>query len=882
MREDSPTGPSSEAGKGPDRVQMYGVAEDGSTFIQVAGDQYILHLPPPPPPAAECTLPADTAAFSGREQELDTIVSAVTGAVESGRVVAVHSIDGMPGVGKTALAIRVGYHVREHFPDRQLFINLNAHTPGVEPTDPADALASLLTADGVDARYLPADLQGRAAMWRNRMAGKRVLLILDNATGSAQVEPLLPGAAGCLVLVTSRRYLGDLSTTVVSIILDVLPPEDAKQMFRLLAGREISDDGKLLELVALCGHLPLAISLLARVFNRHASWNLDQLLKETREKLLTVKAENRSVAATFGLSYQNLDVSRQHFFRYLGLHPGIEIDPYAAAALTGLPLDQSAEYLELLHNDSLLSEPTYQRYRMHDLIREYARNLVNAEEPGAERDLAVERLLDYYQYSAQAADRHLARYTRPAPVAEVPIPTWMSIPEFRSWHEAQDWMTVERSNLLACINYASSHDDHARVIGLTAVTAAHLRSDGPWTQAEILHSKAAVAARQLGDRLSEANALNDLGIRGLAGDYPGAADALDHAISIYRDLRDRLGEANALCQMGAVHILKSEFSEAADAIDYALDIYREIGDRPGQAQALDYLGVVRYVTGKFAEAATALNQALGISVELNDKQGQAQALNYLGVVRLLTGDYPEATHLLEQARSIYRALGLQVGHAQALNVLGVVQQRTGDYTGSEKSLDEAQHIYQELGDRLGQAHVLTDLGTVRRLTGQYEPAARVIEVAMGIYRDLGDRNGEGNALSQLGVVQILTGEYEGAAQALQEALSICRHVGNKDGEAEVLNHTGMLHLARGDVEQALRNHRSALEVAQAIESPIEEARALEGIGKCARAEGDTQRASDAFKKALRIFRDIGAADATRLEAEMNSGQPDRSRSSLSE
>jgi hypothetical protein len=241
----------------------------------------------------------------------------------------------------------------------------------------------LLAADGLDPRYLPESLDGRAAIWRDRMAGKRVLLILDNAASSDQVAPLLPGAAGCLVLVTSRRYLGGLPSAPVPVPLDVLSPDEAKEMFISLAARAGSERAKVAKLVTLCGCLPLAISLLASVFHRHQTWTMEYLIAETQARVLTLTAENRnnrSVAAAFELSYQYLAARQQRFFRHLGLNPGDDIDPYAAAALTGLPLEETRVLLDELHGDRLLNEPAPGRYRMHNLIHEYARALAAADE----------------------------------------------------------------------------------------------------------------------------------------------------------------------------------------------------------------------------------------------------------------------------------------------------------------------------------------------------------------------------------------------------------------------------------------------------------------------------------------------------------------------
>ncbi|MEO7193628.1 MAG: tetratricopeptide repeat protein [Pseudonocardiaceae bacterium] len=524
---------------------MSGTSHDSSTFNQVAGDQVNIHLPPAPPSPALCTLPADIAAFTGRGKELHDITAAVTVAAEAGRVVAIHAIDGMPGVGKTALAVHVGHRLVDRFPDRQLFLDLRAHTPGQEPIKPDVALASLLAADGADARYLPESLDERATLWRDRMAHKKVLLILDNAASSGQVTPLLPGSASCLVLVTSRRYLGDLPCAV-SMSLDILSPVEAQQMFLRLAPRATAEPAAVAELVGLCGHLPLAISLRASLFSKHRSWTMGHLITETKTALLTVAAENRTVAAMFDLSYRDLPADRQRFFRHLGLHPGVDIDAYAAAALAGIPLDQASEHLDALHSDRLLDEPVYRRYRMHDLIRDYARTLA-ATDPADERDQALDRLLDYYQHTATFADTFLTRHTRPATTPAAPP---AAAPELANRNQAHDWMQTERANLLACLDHTTHH---ARVVGLTAGLASLLRSDGPWTQAEELHAHATDAARRLGDRLGEANALNDLGeVRRLTDDYGGAAQAQEQALGLYCDLGDRLGEANALHGLGGV------------------------------------------------------------------------------------------------------------------------------------------------------------------------------------------------------------------------------------------------------------------------------------------------------------------------------------------
>jgi hypothetical protein len=281
----------------------------------------------------------------------------------------------MPGVGKTALAVHAAHRLAGQFPDRQLFIDLRGHTAGHEPVKAVDALAGLLAAVGADVRSLPAGIDERAAMWRDRVAGQRLLLVLDNAASSGQVDSLLPGGGGGLVLVTSRRYLGDLPGPVTRVQLDVLAPDMAADMFTRLTPRAAADRDGVAELAGLAGYLPLAVSLLARVFARHPSWTMGDLIAEARTRPLTLTAEHSSLTAAFEMSYRGLDPGLRRFFRLLGAHGGVVTDACGAAALADVSPGEAARYLEALHGEGLLTEPGYRQYGMHDLIRRYAQDL---------------------------------------------------------------------------------------------------------------------------------------------------------------------------------------------------------------------------------------------------------------------------------------------------------------------------------------------------------------------------------------------------------------------------------------------------------------------------------------------------------------------------
>ena len=781
------------------------------------------------PASVRYSLPPDPVAFTGRTSELDHITAAAAGAAEAGGVVAIHAIGGMPGIGKSALAVHVAHKLRARFPDRQLFIDLHAHTPGREPVPAEEALAGLLTTVGVDARYLPEGVEGRAGLWRDRMAGQRAVLVLDNVASSAQVTPLLPGTEHCLVLVTSRRHLGDLPGAVAQVMLDVLSPGQAQEMFLQTAPRAGSGPpGAVEELVELAGFLPLAISLLARVYTRHPSWTLADLAEETRASMLTLAAENISVAAAFEVSYRYLLPDQQQFLRRLAIHPGTMVDRYSAAAVTGTDLPEATRYLDTLHREALLTEAAYRRYRMHDLIRRYALDHA-ATDSTADRSLALERLLDYYTAAITTAESRLARRTYVTPGHLLAAPP-SALPDLADTAKALAWARSERANMLACLDQATRSGQQARVVALTAGLAALLAQDGPWTDAIARHQAAIEGAAQQKDRLGQANALNDLGfVHRLTGQYPAATEVLGQALGIYRELGDRLGQANVLNELGVVQRMTGQYPASAEVLEQALGIYRQLGDRLGQANALHDQGALRLVTGEYADSVRDLRAALEIYRDLPDLLGQANALNYLGDAQRMTGNYPGATQALEEALSIYR----------------------------------------HLGNRLGQANALNHFAIVRRLTGDYPAAAAALEQALSISRDVGSRLGQANALGLLGILRRLTGDYAQASDALDTALKIYRDIGDKGGEVEILNEAGTLARLRGELDLGRAYHREALNMARDIDASWDEAHALAGLGRCALSSGDIAGARMLLEESHGLFRQIGAAEAADISAELS-------------
>jgi DNA-binding SARP family transcriptional activator len=813
------------------------------------------------------TLPRDVASFTGRQRELEQLSVA---AAEGGGVVAIHAIGGMAGVGKTAFAVHVAHRLTDRFPGGQIFLPLHGHTPGQRPVDPEDALASLLLTAGVASAQIPPGRQARMALWRDRLAGRQLLLVLDDAVDSAQVEPLLPGAGGSLVLVTSRRRLSALDGAT-AVTLDALPPGEAAGLLVRLAGRAglRPDQPGVAELAGLCGYLPLAIGMVARQLHHHPAWSVAGRAAEltaAQDRLELLATENLSVAAAFDLSYADLTGEQRRLFRRLGLHPGAEFDAYAAAALDGTGLAQARRGLEALYDQYLLAEPAPGRYRMHDLIREHARALAVRDDPEEDGERALARLLDYYQRAAARADARIDRQARPGRAVAGRA---ADLPELNDREEALAWARPERASLIACLDLVTAAGQPARVIALTAGLAGLMRRDGPWADAVTRHETAIEAAALLGDRLGQANALRDLGtVRRLMHDYPAAVHAQERALDLYRDLGDRLGQAGALSELAIVRRLTAEYPESVQLVTRALDLYRAIGDRLGQADALAELGIMRRLTGDYPAAGQAQEEALGIFRDLGDRTGQAGSLSELGAVRRLMNDYPGARWAQEDALGIFRAIGHRMGEANVLRELGTVRRLMNDYPAARQAQEEALTISRAIGDRFGQASALRELGILRRLTGDYPGAGQAQEEALAIFRAIGHRFGQGNSLTELGVVRRLTGDYPGAGQAQEEALAIFRVIGHRAGELEALNESGALQLIGGALGEAESRHRQALDLARAIADPAGEAHALAGLGRCALAAGQPARARARLREALAIFERIDAAETGDVAGEL--------------
>jgi DNA-binding SARP family transcriptional activator len=724
-------------------------------------------------------LPAAPGYFVGRHSELDLLTGPPGQPADTatGGTVVISAIDGMAGIGKTALVAHAAHRLADRFPDGQLFLDLHGYTKGVAPREPGQALEWLLRALGVPAGRIPEDAEARAALYRQRLTDTRTLIVLDNALNEAQVRPLLPGAPGSLVLVTSRRRLKGLDDARI-VTLDVLPEADAVVLLRAMIAPAHAEAGdpELAEIVHLCGRLPLAVRIAGALLRNRPAWSLEhltRLLRNQRSRVSALSDGERDLGAVFNLSYTGLDERQRLLFRRLGLVPGPDTDAYAAAALLSAEPQVAAGLLEALVDHNLLIEHAPGRYRLHDLIRIHAYSLA-VHDPADEHTAALDRLLHYYAHTAQSASVLIAHHPRSAP--EGPAPA--HAPALTGSDAARAWLRTERENLEAALIHArqSSLDAHAVALawGLAEIT----RTDGPLTGALELHRIAVATAQRHGWPAAHAAALTDLALtRRQTGDYPGSAEATSRALEIFRTIGDPRGEAIALTTLGSARHLTGDLAGAALALDRALEIYRATGDRHGEAYALVNRGNTRSMAGDLSGAADTLTEALEIFRAIGPPVGQAGALANLGDVRRLAGDLSGAADALTQALDIYRAAGDRHRQASALTMLGNVRRMTGDPSGAVDAVARALEIYREMRSRGNEAWALNHYASAVAATGDTSRALGVYQQALAMNRELNKTDDEAVSLEGLGECHLTAGRAETSATCLKQALELYERVG---------------------------------------------------------------------------------------------------------
>lgn len=836
-----------------------------------AGSRLPASIPAPAAPTPRTNgprqLPADTGAFTGRTEEVARLTALAEETI-SGRpgygTVVISAIDGMAGIGKTALAVHVAQRIAEQFTDGQLFLDLQGYDPQSPPMPAISALGSLLRSLSVPAARIPESESDRAALLRDRLAGTRTLLLLDNAADAAQVRPLIPGTPGCLVLVTSRRRLTGLDDAE-PVNLNTLPEADAVALLHKIAGSGRIPDGdpSAVELVRLCGCIPLAIRITAARLRHRPTLTLDLLVEQLRDehaRLASLTDQDRSLSAAFDTSFAPLTVAEKRLFRLLGVVPGQDFEPYAAANLLDTDRQSAQRLLEALLDHNLLLQQSANRFRFHDLVRAYARTLL-ASEAVAEDESALNRLLDYYEHTAHTADDKLDAQARPSRPGAPALPR--AQPQLTDFAGSMAWLRAERENITAAIAHARATGRDTRAVTLTEALSLLLGIDGPPSAAFALNQSAADLARELGDQVGEAEALFKMGIAKTSlGDYAAAIALQQRSLSLSEAVGEPAGLARPLVQLAFLTREESDFPAALAYARRALKVAQALGDRPGQATALRLVGR-SYAPIDLREAVEAYRAALRIFQELEHRLGESRLKWDLGVVLGWAGRHQEATALLEEAGNAFEAAGYRFRHAVVLMELGHVRRAQNRHEAAMTLYEHSHTIFKEIAEGPGEAHARFAIGLGRQSTGEHAAAAELIASALVDFQAMGRSESIGEALVALSRSRRALGDLAAAHEAMGKALALYDMAGHRYGQAWALAEAGALAAQADDPKAALEYFRQALAIASEVGAPPCEAACLHGIAGCLDALGDRVAARAAREQAQEIHHTMSVPAAAR-------------------
>jgi tetratricopeptide (TPR) repeat protein/transcriptional regulator with XRE-family HTH domain len=735
-------------------------------------------------------LPAAVRQFIGRQDELAALTELLDQAGASGGVpaVVIAAIGGMAGVGKTALAVHWAHRVTEHFPDGQLYVNLHGFDSG-QPMAAADALAGFLRALGCAGADIPPHAEERAGAYRSRIAGLRMLVVLDNARRAEQVRPLLPGSPGCMTLVTSRDALAGLvaGDGAVRLDVDVLPMPEAVGLLRGLIGARVDDDRDATERLARqCGRLPLALRVAAELAADRPGAALADLtaeltgLQHRLDVLDTGGDECTTVRSVLSWSYKALNADAARLFWLTGLHPGPSFDRNAAAALAGTTLPQTGQLLNQLARAHLIQPAAPGRHGLHDLVRSYARELA-ADDGADESQAALARLFDYYLHAAATAMNTAFpadRTRRPA----IP-PAWPPAPAFDSDGAALTWLAAEQENLIAVAVHAAGYGRPGSVTSLAAVLETYLETECLFPEAIIIHSHARQAAHSASNPQAEAGALNSLGVIHLRqGRYQQSAVNFEQALALFRTAGDRLGQARALGNLGFVRFLQGRNQQVSDHLQQSLILFRSLGDKPGQARMHANLGHVDLQQGRYQQAARHVRRSLELCCEIRDQVGQGRATGMLGELDLRRRRYQQAaTHFL-QALALFRAIGDRTSEADTLACLGVTDLRQGRYRQAADYLERALAASEETGDLSSQANALNGLGELLLATEQPNLARARHATALNLAVQAGEKHQQARAHAGLAGACQASGDLATAQRHQQHGLTLYTDLGAPEAD----------------------------------------------------------------------------------------------------
>jgi DNA-binding SARP family transcriptional activator len=796
--------------------------------------------------AAPMQLPPDISDFVGRDAQVAKI-DELTGRIRTrGRAVPIAVLSGPPGVGKTALAIHVAHRLSSRFPDGQLYIDLRGYSTS-PPVPASDGLARLLRALGTPSELIPHDLDDQSALFRSTLASRRVLVVLDNAISPDQIRPLLPGTSTCAVLVTSRDNLHSLVALngAHRIPVDLVTTEDARELLSVLLGTErvASEPQAVEEFAALCGHLPLAIRIVAANLLAIPDQGIAEYVGQMRsaDRLAAMAIEGDEQAAVnwaFDRSYGVLKPDLARFFRFLSLIPGPDFDIYAAANVAGVGVAAARRMLDQLSTANLAYSRAAGRYEFHDLIKEFARRKSQDEDDPSERRRSVWRLFEFYVDTARLAEamaKHDARASTP-PKQERP----QGRPDLSAPADARAWLTAEMANLVALVCDRAHHGFTLPSWRLAKEMLGHFerqRLDPAW-RATV--SAALTSADECGERAASAEMEVGLGrLDFLQARYDDARAHYLRAVNLFRRSSDLAGEARSLTGMGAVAFDQGAYGEAIDRFGQAASLFRRAPNASERVATLYNLGITLAMSGQTAEAIKQFAVAKRLAKTLDLRLMEARITASTAMTDLWQGRVRVATANFSSALEVMRALAYPQYVSEVLRSLAEASLESGDLDQAYGFGEQALEMSAQVNSRWLTVGARTILGRIALGRGDTDKAIDHFTVARNEAASA-VRHWYSSATRGLAECYRWTGHLDIAAQLASAALQDPRPRERGRAHAELAK----ILLGRGEHLQALNEAERAVGVGRAHGYQLDQARALHTAAELRSLIGDDEAAQD--------------------------------------
>jgi tetratricopeptide (TPR) repeat protein len=675
----------------------------------------------PRPHVVPRQLPTAVRDFTGRADDMAALDALLPGDGDSPGVVAISAVDGTAGIGKTALAVYWAHRVQHRFPDGTLYADLRGYGPGA-PATPAELLDGFLRALGAPAERMPVGTADQAGLYRSLLAGRRVLVVLDNASGADQVHPLLPGTAGCMVLVTSRNRLAGLVVTDAAhqLSLDLFTSQESLQLVEGIIGpgRAAAEPGAVAELIWLCARLPLALRIAAARATAYSHVTVADIVAELADDRYRLDAlsrdgdENAAIRTVFDWSYQRLTAAQARLFRLLGLHPGPDLSVHAAAAISGLELREARRLLEALTAAHLIEPTVAGRYRFHDLLRAYAADQAGRYDSNNVRNHARESLLTWYAHTARACDKLVFPAHPQLPLRLVGTPRPAVIP---GRLQALEWLIAEQATLFAALRQATVHDLYDHVVH-TAESLRFLSMQGSWDKQIDASSTGLFAAQRSENRTAET--FFRIWRSEVYVDTQQWDDALaegNRALALARDLGDSFQQAWVLNNLGLLRCEQELFEDALEYLREAVLLGRGAGSVRLEAVVEGNIGRASAGLGRYRQALEHGERSLAMRRHIGDLSGEAYALCMVAQARQGLDQHEQAITLCQHA--------IAIGHegidrsvlAESLNTLAESLYHTGNIADAITCWRDAAALFDDHGEFDRATGIRSHLNTVQTI-----------------------------------------------------------------------------------------------------------------------------------------------------------------------